>query len=822
MGRLRRFFTVRSTLATSVALSVAVSVSCASGRRTTAPPEVLTDASPSAAPVDEALRERLARLSERLEAARVEHHVPGMAFALVKDDQIVFARGFGYAELSGKRAADKHTLFAIGSSSKAFTSALVGTFVDDGKLAWDDPIETHIPELTLAVRRTDRKPTLRDAMCHRTGFTRMGVLWAGGGVSRKEMFATASKAEPWADYGKTFLYNNVVYATGGEAAARVGGKSWDALIAERLFEPLGMTASSTSATVARDDSRQAQGYHYDQATQTFEPVPMRNLDVIGPAGSINSNVVDMGQWLRMLLAHGEIDGRRVISEARLEDTWTPQIDVGGGAKYGLGWFVRDWNGHRVVEHGGNIDGYAAAVGLMPDDDLGFVLLTNVSATAMQSTVRSIVWESMLAPLIPPELDEPAVDLAPFIGSYVANFGPWDDARFVVTAQGGKMFVDVPSQMNYELTAPDGDGRWKFAMAPQIAASFETAADGKANLLRLHQGGIDFEMPREGWTAPAEIDLEALRGHLGRFAASDGKTSATVVVVGNRLAVDIPGQMVFELHKPDADGKWRFRIKSDIAVSFEHGTRKDRDKIVGLVLHQGGDETRMAHKADGPKLPTVAQLAKLRGAEQREAAIGTLGLMEATGTIHFVQAGVEGKVRIFFDGERFRTEIDLGRFGSVVNVDNGKRSWTEGTLVPTLELHGDLRDQNRRSHPLALARAWSKSFSEVEVTGEAEVEGERRLRLTLRSGELPMMEALVDPKTGDVVRIKTQLLLPSAGRMPTKSALSDYRIVAGLRLPFHMENEDQASGRVVMTMTRIEASTADAAALFPAVPPDPAK
>jgi len=779
---------------------------------------------PAVAPgpaVDEALQERLGQLAERLEAARVEGHVPGMAIAVVKDDVVIYAAGFGHAELDGKRPATPQTVFAIGSSTKAFTSTVVATLVDEGKMGWDDLIEQHIPEMKLPVRRTDRKPTLRDAMSHRTGFTRMGVLWAGGGVSRTEMFATASGAEPLADYGKAFLYNNVVYASAGEAAARVAGVSWAELVTERLLRPLSMHASNTSAKVAGGDPKRAQGYRYDDAADAFVPVPMRDLDLIGPAGSINSNVIDMAQWVRLQLGRGEIDGTRVVSKERIEDTWSPQIKVGGSMQYGLGWFISDWNGHRVVEHGGNIDGYAAAVALMPDDDLGFVLLTNVSATPLQRSVRGIVWETLVGSADPAETDEPALDASPYLGKYVADFGPFDDQRFTVTSKGGKLFVDVPGQTNYELLAADGDGKWKFAVAAEIAASFELGDKGKANVLRLHQGGLDMEMPREGWTPPAEIDLTEHEGHLGSYAPKgDKKAGVTVVVRGNRLAVDVPGQMVYELHKPDADGKWRFRVKKDeLSVTFERGTKgKAKGRVVGLVLHQGGTDTAMVRKRGVVKVPTVAELAALRNAAPRQSALDKLGLVEATGTIRLAQSGVEGKVRIVFDAKRSRTEIDLGPFGTIVEVHNGERAWSEGSLGPVQELHGKYLEQARQGHPAAFMRPLEQSFDTVTVAPAVDVEGSSRLRVTLRTEGLPTLQALADPKTGDIVQTQGNRLAAGIGGIPTKATLSDFRNVLGLRFPFTLQSEDQPSGRTVVTLEKLEVSKADPAQLFPAAPP----
>lgn len=810
----------RPTLLALVLWSAAA-LACAPRQDASTPPR-LTPASTQPATdgaIDPELTERLQRLEQRLEAARIEHHVPGMAVAVVLDDKVVVARGFGDADIHSKRPVDEHTIFAIGSSTKAFTSALVGTFVDEGAMAWEDPIVKHVPELKLAVQATDRAPTLRDALCHRTGFTRMSPLWAASRVTREVMFSTASKAEPVADFGTRFLYNNVVYASAGEATARMGGQPWHTLMKTRLLEPLGMKASSTSVAVAGPDPKRAQGYRYDDATDEFVAVPMRNLDLIAPAGAINSNAVDMAQWVRMQLGRGRIDDRQIVSAERIEDTWTPQIDVGGGARYGLGWFVRDEAGHRVVEHGGNIDGYAAAVALMPEEGLGFVLLTNVSGTPLQSAARALVWDAMLQPLTPDEAVGEQLDAEPYLGRYVADFGPWDDARFVVTEKDGRLHLDVPLQTNYELMPPDGDGHYKFAAAPEISASFQVGADGKANVLGLHQGGLDFEMPREGWTPPAEIDLSRHRHHLGRYAAADGKLSGTVLVRGNRLAIDIPDQMVYELHKPDADGRWRFRVKDDIHVTFELGARgKRKGKPIALTLTQGDTVTRMARTAGQVELPTADDLAKIRRATQRQQAIAGLGLVVAEGTVRLPQAGVQGTVRIFFDSKRSRVEVDLGQFGTMVEVDNGRRGWSEGTLGPVTEVHGKYLAQSQLSHPLTFAGDLRAVFSEVLITGRASGEAGEQLRVTLRKDELPTMNARVDAKTGDVVELKFAKLLPGLGGLPVTSRLSDYRDVLGIRLPYKSEAEDMPSGKTIVEFTSVRRSDADAAKLFPGAPP----
>ena len=329
-----------------------------------------------------ALARRLARLESELENARRELHIPGMAIAVVQDDHVVLARGFGLANLAERLPVTAETLFAIGSSTKAFTATLCAMLVDEGKLAWDDPITKSLPYFTLALRAPEggtapAAATLRDLLSHRTGFSRNDVLWASGRASRDLILRTAAGAEPWAPYRTEFLYNNVQVMAAGTAAALAAGSDWDALVKARLLDPLAMTASSTSIRQCSHDPRLALGYGWEDDRKDWRHLPMRNLDGIAPAGAINSNVHDMAQWVRLQLGHGAIDGHRLVSEAALRETWSPQMSAGGGTDYGLCWFLSTWNGHKVVEHGGNIDGFAAEVALLPEDGVGFVLLTNV-------------------------------------------------------------------------------------------------------------------------------------------------------------------------------------------------------------------------------------------------------------------------------------------------------------------------------------------------------------------------------------------------------------------------------------------------------------
>ena len=277
------------------------------------------------------IEKRIERLVKQLEEKRVEYHIPGMAIAVVKDGKVILSRGFGLADVAKKKPVTPETIFAIGSTTKAFTATATGMLVDEGKMTWDDPVTRHLPKFKLPVDSDEEgaEATIRDLLAHRTGFSRMGVLWASGQLSRDEVLATAVKAEPWAKYRKQFLYCNVTYLAAGQAAAAAAGTDWDSLITERIFKPLGMTDSNMTLDEAQADARLSIGYLPGEEQKA---VPMRNLRSIGPAGSINSNVVDMAKWVKFLLAGGVVGEKRLISVKQLEETRSAQIDIAGGTK----------------------------------------------------------------------------------------------------------------------------------------------------------------------------------------------------------------------------------------------------------------------------------------------------------------------------------------------------------------------------------------------------------------------------------------------------------------------------------------------------------
>jgi len=463
------------------------------------------------------LQQKLDILVEQLEQQRQTLHVPGMAIAVVKDDEVILTHGFGIASVEKETPVTPETIFAIGSSTKAFTSNLVGMLVDEGKMDWDDPVTEYLPYFQMDVDSDSEsaEPTLRDVLSHRTGFTRMGLLFASGEIPREEVLLDATKAEPYVPFREKWYYSNVMYMSAGIAAGKAEGTDWDTLVTERIFEPLGMNSTTTSVTQAENDSRLASGYLWDEDLQAYEYKPMRNVDNIGPSGSINSNVIDMAQWLRLQLNRGEYEGRRLISEENLSETWTTQINITGNISYGIGWMIREWEGQLVIEHGGNVDGFSAQVAMLPESDLGFVLLTNASASPLPPQAINMVWDTLLGEK--PADDGVTEDYEPYIGNYIANFGQFKDEIFTVLVQNDRLAVDIPGQQVFELKEPDEEGKWYFVISNEVAVSFESDENDNVIGMKMYQAGMTFDLPREGVEIAPEIPLDELQKYLGSLS-----------------------------------------------------------------------------------------------------------------------------------------------------------------------------------------------------------------------------------------------------------------------------------------------------------------
>jgi CubicO group peptidase (beta-lactamase class C family) len=361
-------------------------------------------APPAAAPND---------LDEVASRVLKEFEVPGLAIAIVKDGKVVLAKGYGVRKLGEPAPVDDNTLFGIASNTKAFTAAALAMLVDEGKITWDDPVIKHLPSFQLYDPYVTREMTIRDLLTHRSGLG-LGagdlLWWPPSDYSRDEIIRRFRYVKPATSFRSRYAYDNVLYMVAGQVLSAVAGKSWDDFIKERIFNVLGMTTSNTTVA-ALTSSRNAAAPHakVEGKLKTITPLALEN---VGPAGAINSSVAEMSKWLIAQLNRGQIDeGRRLFSERQSREMWSAQTITPQGdppphlsalranfSAYGLGWGLTEYRGLKTVSHTGGLMGCVSRVTLVPDLNLGVVILTNQqSGGAFQALTYRILDHYMSAP-----------------------------------------------------------------------------------------------------------------------------------------------------------------------------------------------------------------------------------------------------------------------------------------------------------------------------------------------------------------------------------------------------------------------------------------
>ncbi len=341
--------------------------------------------------------EGLQDLEAYIVRAMRDWEVPGLALAIVKNDAVVLAKGYGVKRLGDPAPVTERTIFAIGSASKAFTTAALAMLVEEGKIRWDDPVLKYLPDFQLFDPYVTRELTVRDLVTHRSGLERADLLWYGSMYEREEIVRRIRFLKPRWSFRSHFGYQNILYLVAGQLIRAVTGKTWDEFIRERIFQPLGMTTSTTSVKALREASDVATPHA--KVENIVRPIPWRDIDNIAPAGAINSSVLEMAEWIRLHLNEGTYRGQRFWNAAMEREMQTPQMIIrpeppystlfpeARFLTYGLGWFLHDYRGRKIVEHGGNIDGMSALVILVPEEKLGAVILTNMNGTLLVHALK---------------------------------------------------------------------------------------------------------------------------------------------------------------------------------------------------------------------------------------------------------------------------------------------------------------------------------------------------------------------------------------------------------------------------------------------------
>ena len=468
--------------------------------------------------------------------------VPGIGLAIVRNDSVIYAKGYGVQKVGSATPVDDKTLFEIGSSSKSFTATLVAMMVTDGKMKYDALMSTYLPDFKLYDPVASAELTVRDALTHRSGLSRGELAWLSSGATREQVLHRVRFLKPTQPFRTRWQYQNMMFLAAGEAAAKAAGpgNTWEGLVQDRIFTPLGMTSSIPvyrRGTPLPANFATGHGLTKDSAWAMAEHT---NIDDAAPAGAIISNARDMAQYLRFQLGDGTFGGKRLVGAGPLRETHSPQMLIAAGSEvpadslttfntYGMGWFVQDYRGTLMVQHGGNTDGFTTAMGILPQQKFGVVVLSNMAGAQLPDILMKWIFERQLkAPNRDisgdalariatarrradslekvqqagrPSPGAPPLALDAYTGSYADSLY----GEGTITLENGKlMFARGEWKAPLEHVGY-GNFRWgplPSAVLPQLPIKFDITADGKVTGLSFNVGADVIPMtkrqpPREG-------------------------------------------------------------------------------------------------------------------------------------------------------------------------------------------------------------------------------------------------------------------------------------------------------------------------------------
>ena len=331
-------------------------------------------------------------------------HVPGMAVAVVSDDEVLFEQGFGSTAITDGEDVDKHTLFAIASTTKAMLTAGIMILVDEEKIALDDLAIKYIPELHFGDASMGQQITVRDLMTHRTGLASTDFWTFGQGMPLDEQILMLQNVKPNTSLRSTFQYQNTMYELLGLIVENVSGQQWGDFLKQRLWQPIGMNETYDARGGKSKDEVNVLPYDYLDGELVQQPWDF-DADFADAAGSVWSSVSDMARWAQFLLRDGVTEGGdRLISEASIAEIFKPQMLIEADnfypasnlsnpnwMSYGLAWFQQDFQGRKIDFHTGSLSGLVAIVGLDRANDLGVIVLGNRDHAEMR---HAIMWHVM--------------------------------------------------------------------------------------------------------------------------------------------------------------------------------------------------------------------------------------------------------------------------------------------------------------------------------------------------------------------------------------------------------------------------------------------
>ena len=459
-------------------------------------------------------------------------HGPGMAIAIVKDDKVVFQKGYGVRELGKPDPVDENTLFAIASNTKAFTTASLAILVDEGKLNWNDKVIKYLPDFQMYDPWVTAQLTIRDIVSHRSGLDTFSgdLLWYDTTYPTDEIIRRLRYLKPVSDFRTRYGYQNLMFITAGRVVEKVSGMKWANFVRTRILTPLGMNRTTTSVRDMKDNFAMP----HNESGGKLRALPPGYLDDAIGAVRLNSSVADLSKWIRLQLGRGTFEGKQIFSRQQSWEMWQPNTiqPISENAwknnptrhfqAYGMGWGMYDYYGRKIINHSGGLDGMLSYTVLIPEENAGFVVLTNNESPSFQimmSKIRDVLvdapkrdWNADAVKVIAANkaADEenskkidaarvpnarPSIDLAGYVGTYTSQM--YGDVN--VAVEGDHLVMKLGPAPNFvaDLTHWNYDTfeiHWRPTVHynfPRGFVTFTIDKNGKTDQLKIDQPNNDF-------------------------------------------------------------------------------------------------------------------------------------------------------------------------------------------------------------------------------------------------------------------------------------------------------------------------------------------
>ena len=566
---------------------------------------------------------RIVELEPQFEKVLKDWKVAGFAVAVVDKNKIIYSKGFGYSDYEKKIPVTPNTLFAIGSCTKAFTASLIGMLANDKMLDIDKPAHNYLPDLIFYNNGMTDNITLRDMMSHRTGLPRHDYSWYFFSTSsRDSLLHRVQYMEPSAGVRDKWQYNNFMFMLQGVIAEKLTGQKWEQNIRSKILSPLNMNKTNFSVTDLAKDNDASLGY-YVKNDSIIKKINYYNIDAMGPAGSINSNVNEMSNWMITWINGGKYREKEIIPGSFVKEAISAQMISGSGfpdketpdvffSNYGFAWSLVSYRGHYRVEHGGNIDGFSASTCFFPMDSIGIIVLTNQNGSATTAIIRNLIADKILnlghidwsanrkkvvdkAKASEAEIKKnsssqrktgtkPSHPLKDYEGLYTnAGYGTME-----VFAIGDSLFARVPGKIlwlrhyHYDIFEPfekDPEEGIDTSDTGQLKAQFNMDVNG--NIQSVSAAFEPALKPIEFIRREKEIPMTAedLQKYTGEYDLNG--TSVKVYTKSNTLYVLVPGQPDYELTSTGND-KFNIKILNGYSLQFQ---KNDKNMITSVSFIQ---------------------------------------------------------------------------------------------------------------------------------------------------------------------------------------------------------------------------------------------